>query len=98
MDISGVSPSLYSGIPHGEGNEKEDQSEKTATTYSIAHNRVSKSEYDKYDKDGDGRISPTEEEAYKAEKNGGKTESENVSENNNIANLSTIGDNIDILA
>jgi hypothetical protein len=98
MNISDVTPSSYSGFHHAGGNEKNESGEKTATTYSIAYNRVSKSEYDKYDQDGDGRISKKEEDEYKAEKKGIKTESENESENKDKSLLSSIGDNIDILA
>lgn len=104
MNVSGVNPSSYLGSPHAGGNEDKESGIKT-TTYSIAYNRVSKDVYDKYDKDGDGRINKKEENEYKAEKSGAKTESEKASENKNVsatseisALLSGIGNNIDIFA
>ncbi|WP_303851630.1 hypothetical protein [Seleniivibrio woodruffii] len=99
MSVSGVNPSSYSGIPHAGGNGNNGSGEKSATTYSIAYDRVSKDVYDKYDKDGDGRINAKEENDYKAEKSGGKSEDEKVSESADAesnALMSNLGNNIDI--
>lgn len=117
MSIAAVNPASYSDMAYsgvsikGGSDTPSEPSSKAAgsgndtgsfTSYSIGYDRVSKEVYDKYDTDGDGKISKKELDAYQAEKSGAASEtdesSETAAQSANSSFSGVLGTNIDIFA
>ncbi len=103
MSVSGVNQSSYSGISYPElkGKENSKPDVEPVKLYKISYDRVSKDVYDKYDIDGNNKISKEEEIKYKAEKSTENTETEKAPQPADAGKntlMSNLGSNIDIFA